>query len=237
MKYHKTNNLHCFSPPVMIATFAIELILAVYVLWRYTLNETSRIIVALLLLLAVFQLAEYNVCEGSFGIDSLTWSRLGFMAISFLPALGLHLAMRIAGSSARREIIAGYVIAAGFALFFGLTTVGITASQCYGNYVIFEQAPGSVLFYTLYYYGWMIAGTVYAVMHAAEIRRKKPRHAKALIALAIGYLTLLLPTTTVNLLDPVTLSGIPSIMCGFAVVLALILGLYIAPRTEKRRQR
>ena len=27
--------------------------------------------------LAVFQLAEFNVCTGNFGVDSLTWARVG----------------------------------------------------------------------------------------------------------------------------------------------------------------
>ena len=57
--------LYCFSPPVMIATFVIEVSLAIYTLWRYKLNPVTRLTVALLVCLAIFQLAEYNVCEGA----------------------------------------------------------------------------------------------------------------------------------------------------------------------------
>ena len=97
MKYFKTNTFGCFSPPVMIATFVIEIALAVYVNWRYKFNNITKLAISILFFLAVFQLAEYNVCEGSFGIDSLSWARVGYVAITMLPPLGFHLATRIAG--------------------------------------------------------------------------------------------------------------------------------------------
>ena len=90
-------NLYCFSPPVMIATFAIEIGLAVYALWRYKLNLISRLAVAILVCLAAFQLAEFNVCEGGW-IDRELASRLGYVAITALPPLGLHQASGNTGS-------------------------------------------------------------------------------------------------------------------------------------------
>lgn len=233
MKIISQNKLYCFSPPVMLATFAIEILLAVYVIWRYRFDERTKIIAALLVLLAVFQLAEYNVCEGSFGISSISWSRLGFMAISFLPALGLHLAQSLAADKKRSLSYGGYAMAVAFALFFGLTPVGITDSQCLGNYVIFKQAPLSVVFYTIYYYGWMLVGTVYAVQAAKMAKNRVV--VQSLWGLIIGYLALFIPVTLVNLFDPATMGGIPSIMCGFAVILAVTMGVYVAPRASKRR--
>jgi hypothetical protein len=53
---------------------------------------------------------------------------------------------------------------------------------------------------------------------------------QSLQAMVAAYLALLVPTTTVNLINPETIHGIPSIMCGFAVIFALILGLYVLPR-------
>ena len=46
---------------------------------------------------------------------------------------------------------------------------------------------------------------------------------KALFYLGIGYASFILPTTAVYWVDPTTISGIPSIMCGFAVLLAFCL--------------
>jgi hypothetical protein len=40
----------------------------------------------------------------------------------------------------------------------------------------------------------------------------------------------ILPTTAANIVDPSTIAGIPSIMCGFAVILAIILTGFVIPR-------
>src|SRR5579862_6589694 len=86
----KTNKLYCFSPPAMLATFAIEVGLAIYVLVRYKMSLIVRLATAILLLLAIFQLAEYSVC-GRTSTLALVWSRIGYVAITLLPPLTLHL--------------------------------------------------------------------------------------------------------------------------------------------------
>ena len=58
------NKLFCFSPPVMIATIVIEISLLIYSVVRYKLNKLTRLVTLELLLLAVFQLAEFRVCRG-----------------------------------------------------------------------------------------------------------------------------------------------------------------------------
>lgn len=228
MRHFQANRLSCFSPPVMIATFVIELFLAMYVLWRYKLNEITRLAAVILTSLAVFQLAEYNVCEGSFGIDSLGWSRLGYIAITLLPPLGLHLATKLAGRPQPKLVASAYVTAGLFALFFGFSGHGITASTCTGNYVIFATAPGSTLFYSIYYYGWLLLAVFFALSQASQVATQY--RANALRALAIGYLTFIVPTTIANGILPETIAAIPSIMCGFAVILAMILAGEVLPR-------
>ncbi len=212
----------------MIATFAIEIALAVYVTWRYKLNNITKLAVATLFFLAVFQLAEYNVCEGSFGIDSLSWARLGYVAITMLPPLGFHLATRIAGEKRYGMVTAAYASAAAFGAFFAFSGVGITAHQCLGNYVIFKIFPEAAPIYTAYYYGWLILGTVYCMYMARQA--KKSNIAASLRALAIGYIAFIAPTTLVNIIDPATIAGIPSIMCGFAVMLAVMLAGEVLPQ-------
>lgn len=231
MRSVTSSSLKCFSPPVMIATFAIEIILAVYVTAKYKLNSVTRPAVAMLFFLAVFQLAEYNVCEGAFGVDSLSWSRLGYVAITTLPPLGIHMAVRMAGERQRALIAGSYLVGALFAGYFLFSGFGITSQACLGNYVIFEVAPGSVLPYTLYYYGLLFVGVYYCITRAHKVALHK---AAALRALAVGYAVLLIPTTLANIIDPKTMAGIPSIMCGFAVFLALILAGEILPHYFKQ---
>ena len=232
MRTLRTDRMYCFSPPVMIATFVIEICLAVYALWRYKLNAVTRPAVAVLVFLAIFQLAEYNVCEGSFGIDSLGWSRIGYIAITMLPPFGIHLAARLAGKKSTSLLVLAYVTGILFAAFFAFSGQGITASACMGNYVIFKTAPGSTLFYTLYYYGWLMVTVAYSFVLAS--RSKQASQARALRALAVGYLVFIVPTTAVNIVSPSTIAGIPSIMCGFAVLLAIILAGEVLPQYFKQ---
>lgn len=232
MRYLKSDKLYCFSPPVMLATFIIEIALAVYTVARYKLTPVTRLAALVLVGLAAFQLAEYNVCEGAWGVDSLTWAKIGYVAITALPPLGLHLATKIAGEKRRLLVASAYGTGVAFALVFAFVGHGMQAQQCLGNYVIFTTAPWAVWPYTLYYYGWLLVTVGYAWQKAQVVKKQKG----TLYALALGYLAFIVPTTLANIVDPSTLAGIPSIMCGFAVILAIILALIVVPRYVKAKR-
>lgn len=223
--------LSCFSPPVMLATFIIEVALAMYVVWRYKLNRVSRIGASMLICLAVFQLAEYMVC-GGLGVDSNTWARLGYASITALPALGVHLAYALAGVSNKLVVGGSYAVATGFIGYFLLATDVFTGSQCMGNYVIFQLGSVASQAYTLYYYGLLLLGIA---LCATLSRRAVSKRKHALLAFMAGYILFMVPTTVVNTIDPSTIAGIPSIMCGFAVVLALILAFWVMPFVAQPR--
>jgi len=59
---------------------------------------------------------------------------------------------------------------------------------------------------------------------------------RAISGLIFGYLVFIVPTILVNLLSPNTVRGIPSIMCGFAVLLALTLGFVTLPATVAKKK-
>lgn len=216
----------------MITTFVIEIACAVYVIARYKLTPISRLAVAILIGLAIFQLAEFNVCEGSWGVDSLTWARIGYVAITLLPPLGLHMAMRIAGVKQPLLVGGAYVVAAVFAVIFLFVGQGMRGQECLGNYVIFEIAPWAVWPYAIYYYGLLLLTVGIALRESVRVKARNIK--AALIALATGYAAFIVPTTFVNVVDPTTIAGIPSIMCGFAVILALILTGIVLPRYFKK---
>ncbi len=233
MRLLKTDRLYCFSPPIMIITFLLEVGFALYTILRYKLTPVSRLAVALLVGLAVFQLAEYNICEGAWGVDSLTWARIGYVAITLLPPLGLHLATVIAGKKLPLVVGMAYGSAALFAYFFLFVGQGMTGEQCLGNYVIFSVAPWAIIPYTIYYYGWLFVTVLYSLYQAMK---KKGPIKSALTALAVGNLAFIIPTTAVTIIDPSTIAGIPSIMCGFAIILALLLTLKVVPLAHKGKR-
>jgi hypothetical protein len=227
MSKKKSLYLYCFSPAVMLATFIIEAGAAFYTIFRYRMNRTAQLVTAMLGFLATFQLAEYMVCEGAFLLSSLDWARLGYAAITILPPLGIHMGLQIAKRKNTPLLGLAYGSAAAFMIFFLFIGQGMQSQQCLGNYVIFQIAPYAIIPYALYYYGWLIAGVLLAWHGRNGITNQN--HRKALGWLVFGYLSFMVPTLIVNIINPATIQGIPSIMCGFAVLMALTLLFKVSP--------
>lgn len=223
----------------MLASFTIEIILAAYTLWRYRLNTLGRLVTGSLVALAVFQLCEYHVC-GGMGWRAEQWSRLGYVAITLLPPLGLHMLHGLADKPKRKLVVASYATMAGFIGYFLLSPTAFQGYQCTGNYVIFQIGIPAALAYGLYYYGWLLAAIVLGFRWANQLQATGAKLAKRLQAvrgLIIGYLVFLVPTALANSVKPETRRGIPSIMCGFAVLFAFILAFYVMPRLAERRRK
>ncbi len=209
----------------MAATFVIETSLMVYTLIRYKMSATALIVAATLGLLGLFQLSEFTVC-GATPWSAIIWSRVGFIAITLLPPLGIHLIRAI---SKRTPLwLAGLADASGIALalLFGFSSTAFQSHVCAGNYAIFQLANGVGGTYFAYYYGWLIVGIILALWQSITAQVTTRR---ALLYQVFGYLSLLLPTGIVNAMNPQTISGIPSVMCGFAVIYAIVLSFGLAP--------
>lgn len=220
-KHPKKTTFYCFSPPVMLATFLFEIGAAVYILVRHKLSRVTVLAGLILICLALFQIAEWNVCEGAFGLSRMGWSKLGYVAITLLPPLGFHLLALIVREKKRWLMAVPYMVGAVFVWYFLAGTEAITESTCGGNYVIFHLQHSVISWYTLYYYGLLVVGVYYAFRHARLQRQQNIKRAVA--GIGIGYLLFIVPTTLVVLLKPETIHGVPSVMCGFAVSLAAML--------------
>lgn len=215
----------------MIATFLIEIGLLLYVVIRYKMNPLTRLIAAILLCLAVFQFAEFNVCENNAYLGNF-YSRIGFIAITLLPPLGIHLVQTIAkrGSSVIRAL--AWASGIGFAVVFGFSATAFESFACGGNYAVFQLSPGLGGLYFAYYYLWLFIGIGLSLRYSLTANKKIR---EALILQVVGYLIFILPTSIVNAVHPPSIEAIPSVMCGFAVLYAFILVLGIAPRVLSKK--
>jgi hypothetical protein len=217
----------------MLATFVIEVSLIIYTLWRYKLSIFSKLTIAILGFLATFQLAEYMIC-GGMSISGDYWARIGFVSITMLPPLGIHLATEIVGNKKHRKLAwASYGFAAAFIIFFLAVANAIEHKVCGGNYIIFNIMRSADWVYALYYYGLLLTGVTYCLVQAGKVKKQATK--KALQGFGAGYVLFLLPTTTLNLIDPTTTRAIPSIMCGFAVVLAFAIVFWVLPHVNQTR--
>lgn len=216
----------------MITTMVIEVVLALYTLWRYKMNDFVRLTVITLFALATFQLSEFFVCTGSIG-HTIEWSRFGFAAITLLPPLGLHLVHVIANKPGRRLVRTAYFTMAAFVAFFLVFPGVFDSYQCTGNYVIFHLRPHAGGIYWVYYFGWIITSMAFGfkwINELAKLGKKAHTQLRATQGLMIGWLAFIVPAAIANVVNPASRQGIPSILCGFAVFFALILSLYVVPR-------
>ena len=219
----------------MIATIIVESLLLVYTLLRYKTGVLVRLVVATLATLAIFQLSEYHVCTG-LGLRAEDWSRLGYGAITMLPPLGLHILHLIGHKPRRRLVTLAYATMFVFIWYFLAYSFAFTGYQCTGNYVIFQIGTVPALIYGVYYYGWLFAAIGLAAHWVSQLNGKNLSEfhmQKALKGMIAGYAVFLVPTALVYSMNPSYRRGIPSIMCGFAVLFALILALYILPHAKK----
>jgi hypothetical protein len=222
---------HCFSPPVMVATMAVETALLVYTFVRYRMTPITRVIMAQLFFLAIFQLAEYSVC-GRYNLEAATWSRIGYLTISTLPPFGVHLVQLVSRRGWWWVKHAAYANMAIWLAVFGTSHEALAGHVCAGNYVIFQLSDHAEFAYFSYYYFWLTATMLGAGWFAWNARG---RIRLALLLQMVGYLIFLVPTTVINSLYPGTRAGIPSIMCGFAVLYVLIMVFGIIPLTRDVR--
>ncbi len=219
---------YCFSPPIMLATFIIEISLLIYVVFRYKLTVVTRLVVAMLFCLGLFQLAEYNVCgQVDGGIDP--WSRAGFAAITVLPALGLHLMQIISRCGWPVLKWIGYAAAAFWIAFFALAAQAFDPHVCGGNYIIFHLSGKMGGYFYLYYYFLLLLTLILSAYFAVTASKRIRNNLHLLI---LGYCVFIVPTLVVNTLSPESLAGVTSIMCGFAVIYAFLLVFAILPRMK-----
>lgn len=212
----------------MMGTFIIEAALALWVVARYRLDTFGRMATSILLLLATFQAVEYSICEIS---TDRIFAVIGYIAITWLPAIALHLAIKLSRGPFIGAV-PGYLLAALWTGLFVLYPSIIQTVSCSGNYTVLSLTDPYAVLYGFYYYGLLVAGLVISIFG----RTKSPvdmRQARGWLALS--YLLMMVPTYAVNTLNPETVRAIPSIMCGFAVTFAIILALRIMPLVGTKR--
>lgn len=212
----------CFTPLVSLSTFVIEFLFALYVLVKYKPTLFSKLCVTVLICLGLFQLSEFLLCTTPFIDISI---KLGYVAITLLPALGLHIVYTLTN---RWKIIAylSYVWAALLILAIIFIPKVAFLATCNPNYVSYDANPTFSFLHWLYYTVVMIIGMIlltYAIVK--KIGDKKGE--KWMIA---SYLVFIIPSGALYYMNLMGQAALPSVMCGFALLTAIIFVGIIIPR-------
>lgn len=222
-----STTLFCFSPAVMLATLVIEFSLATYVFIRFRMTRFGQLATATLFLLGVFQVAEYQICAGA---SQIFWPRLGYIAITLLPVIGIHLISLITGNS--KYLKFSYTLAAIYITAFMFAEKSIVSAACTGNYVIFNTVQELYWTYGIYYTGLLMLGVWELV---EKIRECSDVDFSLRAWMALGYFSFMVPMSVVYMVFPETRNAVPSIMCGFAIILAILLAFIIVPKYHNKK--
>lgn len=220
------STFYCFTPAVSLGTFLIEFILAIYIVGRYKMTQFNRLAVILLLLLGLFQFAEYMMCK----TDQMQfWGEIGISAITLLPALGLHLITIMTRKS--RLVPTGYFLAT--LIIFSVHNMSfLNDFHCTDKFVVLQYGNPQNIIYTIYYFGFLLIGLKIMIQHIYS----KKKFAKELVWMILGYLSFILPTAFIYFFSRITFYAIPSIMCGFALIFAFILVFKVVPEYNKSKK-
>jgi len=220
---------YCFTPLVSLATFVIEILLALYVFFKYKTTLFSQLCIGLLACLGVFQLSEYFICTSS-EVDM--WLKVGFIAMTLLPALGVHITSIIT----KRDKVLTYsaYFLAGLIIFSVLYVPQIQLNAtCEPHYVSITKHPFFGFLFGTYYAAYVLSA-VYVLWRSIKSKIGDRMEEQWLI---IAYAVFVVPSIALFYVKVIVKAALPSVMCGFAILTALIFVCFIIPRHYKRRSR
>lgn len=221
-----------YSPLLALITGLLEIGAGLWILISRSPGRRRILLPAglIFLLLAGYQFAEIAVCARP---EHKFLTQMAFLDITWLPPLGLWLGGQI-GAPRNRWIRAAarvdMVLALGLSVWILADPNGITRSVC--QVVIARYFPARIFeqVYGIFYEGSLVL-TIFAgaaAMAASDDSIDRRHWAN----LQTGILGFMLPALAVSLLSPEPDGLLPSVMCHFAIVLAV--SLYVVALRERR---
>lgn len=212
----------CFTPLVSLSTFVIEFCFALYVLVKYKPTLFSKLCVLVLVCLGVFQFSEFLICTTPYLDVSI---KLGYIAITLLPALGIHIIYSLTN---RWKFFAYISYAWAAILVLAIVFVPKVAflATCNPNYVSYTSNSVFSFSHWLYYVVSMGVGVLllsYAIVkHIGDRKEEK--------WMIVSYFVFIIPSMILFYTNTIQHIALPSVMCGFAILTAIIFVAVIIPR-------
>ena len=224
-----------YSPTLSIVTAALELLAAGWTLRAYG-RRSVRIPVALMFLfLAGYQLIEVFVCADP---SSVFLARAAFVDVVWLPPLGLLFLLRL-GRPARRIwtwLVYGTLGLAGvISVWVTVDPTFVTGTVCQAVIAFYTHPTSGIELYGMFYHSglWaMMAGGIRVILKAEDPVDRA--HAADFVMGTVGFVVLALTTEVVF---PGTRNATPSVMCHYAIILALFLARLMWRESRTREGR
>ncbi|MDD8027572.1 MAG: hypothetical protein PHI34_13800 [Acidobacteriota bacterium] len=214
-----------YSPVLAIATGIFELAAAAWTLNSPGRKSILRPTALIFILLAGYQFAEVAVCARP---ATLLYSRLAFLDITWLPPVGIWLVYRLLPRAPRRILFPAVFMAAavGVSAWIALDPATITKSVCQTVIVRYFHGPVFEVAYGMFYQAGMGVLIFWPALTMAAVGDATARNHLACVQ--SGVLGFVLPSLFVRLMVKEPAGLLPSVMCHFAVTLAVALTLLVA---------
>ena len=199
--------------------FVIELILLIIICVKNRDHPQFWIIFTIMLLLQTYQLTEFLLC---IGVAQNIVVRLAFSIITFLPPTGLLLTIRVLQCKHKFVLLIFYlslIFGAILSLYFLFWDEMIVLEDCNPIYATYQI--GLSYAYGVYY-NLVIFFALLVIFYQIIFKRALKHNRKGLMVL-IGYISFLLPMTITLIVDPELISAASSVMCKYAILLAITL--------------
>ncbi len=202
--------------------FGIELILLIIICVKNRDHPQFWIIFTIMLILQTYQLSEFLLC---IGVTQNFVVRLALSIITFLPPTGYLLTIRVLQCKRKFILLIFYlslIFGIILTIYFFFVDTTIALQDCNPVYAIYQI--GLKYLYGVYYN--LVIGFSLLVIFYQIIFKKILKHNLKGLFVLIAYISFLLPMTITLIVDPELLSAATSIMCKYAILLAIMLSIF-----------
>ena len=228
----------CFTPTISISIAIIEFALASILLLFFPKSEFRDFFAFFIYLLGFYQFTEFMLCSG----NAFFWATIGFITYSFLPAIALHAVLKI--FKKKFNIIWVYVIPIIASIFVIITPGFIIKASCERYFIsigtIITSTPSFLLLaafaiYVVYYFGFL--ALTYSIILKDYLKQKNKIKREIELVEMVGILLMTVPTLVLLILFPVFGIMFPSVLCAFAIFVAIsaFIGVYLKGKLRKKK--
>ena len=216
-----------YSPVLAIATAIFEISVAIWALRGPGRKPIIRTTSAILLLLAAYQLVEVLVCSRAPVVGFMP--QMAFIVVTWLPPLGLLLIALLSPSQAPVNYAVSYfmlAVALSIVIWIAFDDRFVSDSVCNIVYAKYSSPLPRFRIYAWFY--WLGLFGMIALSALGMKNSDDRRQQRLLKYVLMGSLGFIVPAVIVNRFVAPAQGALPSVMCHFALILAVFLAKLIS---------
>jgi len=212
----------CFAPYISLSIFIIEFLLAIFFLLRDPKDNLNRIIALLSLFLGLYQLNEFLICI----TDVNLFTKLSMSISAVLPPIAISYALIMWRKRLKYYWnLLIYSPAVFFIFMFILSNYLKVSAVCMTVFIEYPDLGLLGKFYALYYIAYILGAA--ALFYFASSKLKIVYERRLLHLGMLGMFIFTVPTFIFILFLPMMYNQFPSVLCQFALLLAIELAVVL----------